>query len=186
MKKIIKLFSLLTIFTLCLVSCDIETSRPLTAKVTINISDLPDQVGAIALYCNLNEWKASEVMAKNETFIADVTKGKATFVLKDYTLATPLKFQFTPLPSRDTKMGDDWWGYAISGSSSYSNQENNLYIDFLAKKIKDNCVITLSQSLYNNGGQEGEGWKKNSAFPCYGGSSKRMFNSKFTACFDVK
>ena len=179
MKKTLSIFSLLVIFTLCFISCDINSSRPLTAKITIEVTDVYKDIGAVAIFCNLNEWKASEVMEHNDIYIADVDENrKATFVLNDYTLATTLKFQFTPMKDRNVTLGDDWWSYAISGSSQYSNNKNKITCDFKAKNKGDGCKVIINKSTYG-----ASYW--DTAFPIYGISPARWFNESYDSCFSI-
>lgn len=179
MNKIIKTLFLMVFVCFMFISCDIDSSRPLTKDVTVVLTDIPSSVKAVAIYCNLNEWKCDNVNG-NPTYIADVTAGKAEWKFEGYTLATPLKFQFTPLPSADTKMGDDWWSFALSGSSSYSDQENNMYCNFINLGITNNVKITVSKASFT---ATGGAW---SPFPIYGIDSTRQFNPNFKKCFIVE
>lgn len=180
MKKILSIFSVLVILTLCLISCDINSSRPLAKTVTIEVRDVFDKnITAVALFCNLNEWKASEVMAKSDIFIADVVGGTATFTLQNYTYATTLKFQFTPMKKRDDSLGDDWWSFALSGSASYSNYENNLVVNFAQLGKTENVKVVLSKSTFTSTGAAFD------PLPIYGIRSCRRFNEGFRKCFVV-
>jgi hypothetical protein len=159
-------------------SCDIAATRPLTGNVTVKLTDIPSGVGAVALFCNENEWKAANV--NGTAFVTNVNdKGEASFVLEGYTLATPLKFQFTPMPSMSTSLGDDWWSYALSGSAQYANEENNMICNFLTRGINSSCTITVSKESFTS---TGGNW---SPFPIYGVDSTRQFNENFRTCYTV-
>jgi hypothetical protein len=76
------------------------------------------------------------------------------------------------MPAEDTKMGDDWWSYAISGSSSYGNDKNNMKCNF----SKGN-TIRLNKNSY------GASFWENKNYPIYGVSASRWFNENWTTCF---
>ena len=160
-------------------SCSIDSPRPATGTVYVVLDNIPASVGAVALYCNLNEWKADNVNG-SEMFVRPVVNGKAVFTLKNYIFAEPFKFQFTPMPTSDTKMGDDWWSYAISGSSTYGNQENNIYCNLPSKGFYSTCTITVNKSNY--GPTSNPPWD---SFPAYGVSASRLFNENFQNCYTV-
>jgi hypothetical protein len=156
---------------LTMMSCDISSSRPYTADVTIIVEDIPADVKAMSIWCTANNWKADNVNGSDE-YIAKVENGKATFMLKGYTLSIPLQFQFTPMPAEDTKMGDDWWSYAISGSSKYANDKNNMKCNF-----SKGTTIRLNKSTY------GASYWEEGDYPVYGKSASRWFNEDWTTCF---
>ncbi|MBR6060788.1 MAG: hypothetical protein IKP67_01825, partial [Spirochaetales bacterium] len=131
MKKI-SIFAIAIFMSICLLGCDIDSPRPNMGTVTVILQEIPDDVGAVSIWCNANEWKADNINGSSQ-YVVEVSGGTAEFVLKDYVLSVPLQFQFTPMPSADTKMGDDWWSYAISGSSQYSKNKNNITCDFSTK-----------------------------------------------------
>ncbi len=174
MKKII-IFALAALMSLCMLSCDVESPRPYTGTVKIVLGDIPDEVKAVSIWCTANEWKADNINGSSQ-YIAEVENGKAEFTLTDYVLSVPLQFQFTPMPTKDTKMGDDWWSYAISGSSQYSQNKNNITCDFVVKGGHDGCVITVNKKTY------GASFWKN-PFPIYGVSATRWFNGDYKDCF---
>jgi len=183
MKKI-SILALIALMSLSMLSCDIDSPRPNTGKVTVVLEDIPDGVGAVSIWCAANEWKADNVNGSSQYIVpVDYTlgsdKGTATFELTDYVLSVPLQFQFTPMPSADTKMGDDWWSYAISGSSQYANDKNNIACDFIAKGGYDGCKVTVNKSTYGS-----SYW--DTAFPVYGISPTRWFNENWKTCFSVQ
>ena len=187
MRKI-SIFALIALMSLSMLSCDINSPRPNTGKVKVILEDIPAGVGAVSIWCAANEWKADNVNGSTQ-YIKDVTDVKdnegnvinrtVEFELTDYVLSTPLQFQFTPMPSADTKMGDDWWSYAISGSSQYGNDKNNMTCDFIAKGGYDGCKVTVNKATY------GESYW-NTAFPVYGISPTRWFNESWKGCFNVE
>ncbi len=177
MKKI-SIFAIIALMSLSMISCNVESARPYTGEVTVILQDIPEGVGAVSIWCDANEWKADNVNGSSQ-YIVEVTAGKAEFVLKDYVLSTPLKFQFTPMPAKDTKLGDDWWSYAISGSSQYGNDENNMFCDFIAQGGYDGCKIIVGKDSYGASYWDG-------AYPIYGISSSRWFNEKYTECFTLE
>ena len=179
MKKII-IFALAALMSLSMLSCDVDSPRPNTGTIKVVLADIPEGIGveAVSIWCTANEWKADNINGSTQ-YIADVIDGKATFELNDYVLSVPLQFQFTPMPSRDTKMGDDWWSYAISGSSEYSKNKNNITCDIIAKNGHDGSTITVNKSRYGV-----DHW--NTAFPIYGVSPTRWFNNdNYSSCFDI-
>ena len=178
MKKI-SIFALAALMSLSMLSCDIESYRTLTATVTIVLEDIPGNVKAVSIWCAANEWKADNVNG-NPLYISEVENGKAKFVLEDYVQSEPLQFQLTPMPSFDTKMGDDWWSYAISGSSEYSKNKNNITCDFVAKAKTGDQTLVINKLYY------GEDFWKNKPFPVYGVSATRWFNEAYTGCFGFK
>ena len=179
MKKI-SIFVLAALMSLSLLGCDIVTPRPNTATVTVVLEDIPDTVKAVSIWCAPNEWKADNVNG-NPLYVKEVVEGKAKFELEGYVLSEPLQFQLTPMPTKDTKMGDDWWSYAISGSSEYSKNKNNITCDFIAKgKSSGDCTITINKTMY------GVDYWKNKPFPIYGVSPTRWFNENYSGCFTVK
>ena len=170
MKKI-SILAVIALMSLGMLSCDIDSSRPNTADVTVIVEDIPSNVKAMSIWCTANNWKADNVNGSDE-YITEVVDGTATFTLKGYTLSVPLQFQFTPMPALDTAMGDDWWSYAISGSSQYGNDKNNMKCDF-SKGTK----IRLNKSSY------GASYWETKDYPVYGISSSRWFNESWTTCF---
>jgi hypothetical protein len=175
MKKI-TILMMIALMSLCLFGCDIPSSRPYTADVTIIVEDIPAGVKAMSIWCTANSWKADKVNGSDE-YIAKVKTDAdgmnyAEFTLKGYTLSVPLQFQFTPMPAEDTKMGDDWWSYAISGSSSYGNDKNNMKCNF-----SKGTTIVLNKETY------GASYWTNKKYPIYGVSASRWFNENWTTCF---
>jgi len=175
MKKI-SIFVLAVLMSLSMLSCDIASPRPNTGTVTIILQGIPDDVAAVSIWCTANEWKADNVNGSSE-YITPVNNGVAEFTIKDYVLSVPLQFQFTPMPAIDTKMGDDWWSYAISGSSQYSNNKNNITCDFSTKGGYDGCKVIINSSTYPD---------CKSTFPIYGISPTRWFTDKWDKCFTVE
>ena len=167
------------LMSLCLFSCDIDCPRPNTGTITIVLEEIPDGVGAVSIWCKANDWKADNVNG-NPTYIKDVIDGKAKFELESYALSEPLQFQLTPMPTKDTKMGDDWWSYAISGSSQYSKNKNNITCDFGARGKSGDCTITINKKTY------GADFYDKKPFPIYGISPTRWFNETYTNCFQCK
>ena len=170
MKKI-SLIAIIALMSLCLFSCDIDSPRPNTADVKITVEDIPDGVKAMSIWCTANSWKADKVNGSTE-YIVEVKNHRASFTLKGYTLSVPLQFQFTPMPALDTKLGDDWWSYAISGSSNYNNDKNNMKCDF-SKGTK----IKLNKSTY------GANYWDTKDYPIYGIAASRWTNENWTTCF---
>ena len=108
-----------------------------------------------------------------------VENGKAEFKLAGYILSEPLKFQFTPMASVETKLNDDWWTCAISGSDSYGNDENNMVCDFIANNAKPGCKIVVSKDKHG-----APNWK--STFPCYPNKATRKYATVWTECFTIE
>lgn len=181
MKKF-NFIAIIALMSLGLFSCDIASPRPNTGTVKIVLEDIPadGSVKAVSIWCTANEWKKDNVNGSTQ-YIAPVVissgKASATFTLKDYVLSVPLQFQFTPMPTVDTKLGDDWWSYAISGSDAYANDKNNITCDFAAKGGYDGCTITVNKTTYSE-------WK--ASFPIYGVNSIRWFNNSWKDCFECK
>jgi hypothetical protein len=182
MKKILTLLTLALMLTV--VSCDIDSPRPNTGAVDIYLCDIPDDVKAVSIWCTVNEWKADNVNGSSQ-YIAEVAYDEnigsnvAVFKLTDYPLSVPLQFQFTPMPTKDTKRGDDWWSYAISGSGTYDNDKNNMTCDFTSKGGYDGCKIIVSKETYGSSYWDG-------SFPVYGISPTRWFNPSWKSCFKVE
>ena len=132
MKKIISLIAVTSILLMGLVSCNIETSRPFQGDLKIEVRGLPPQVKAVSMWGTPNEWKLANIEAEADKYIVDVDEnGTATFKLGVCVLAAPLWCQFVPMTSKDMAMNDaTWWQTAFSGSSQYSNAENNIVYDF--------------------------------------------------------
>ena len=79
MKQLIKLV-LGTMLVIGLVSCNIETQRSYAGDLTIEVTGLPAGVVEVALFCNLNDWKAEEVNGTG--FVRPVSvDGKVVFDL---------------------------------------------------------------------------------------------------------
>ena len=181
MKKIIILLAFAALMSLGMFSCDVESARPNTGDVFVRLEDIPNDVKAVSIWCTANEWKPDNINGSSQYIDAvkyDEQKGcnYVQFHLTNYVLSTPLQFQFTPMPSADTKMGDDWWSYAISGSSKFANKKNNIYCDFSAKGGYNGCTIIVNKSTY-------EAW--GTTFPIYGVSPTRWFNEAYSSCFEI-
>lgn len=150
---------------------------------TVVLTDVTSDAAAVALYCNKNDWKADEVNGSS-VYIAEVKDGKATWTITDYPNWMPFSFQFVPLPGKNTRMGDDWFSYAISGSSSYNNNKNNITCDFKAKNKGDGCTITVNLDYNDYDGYWYYG-ETRSSFPMYGINPTRWFNESYESCFSV-
>ena len=147
MKKIISLIAVTSILLMGLVSCNIETSRSYSGDVTIKVTNLPSDVKALSMWATPNEWKLANIEAEADKYIVDVVDGTATFKLGVCVLAAPLWCQFVPMTSKDMAMNDaTWWQTAFSGSSQYSNAENNIVYDF-TKPGNANTVGTTTLVL---------------------------------------
>lgn len=148
------------------------------SSFTVVLEDIPAEAKAVALFCNQNEWKIENVNGSN--YIAEVVNGKAAWTITNYQLSEPFWFQFTPMPSKDTQLGEDWWSYSISGSSTYANNKNNITCDFAKKSIEiGGFTITVNKTTYGS-----DYWDR--TFPIYGVSSTRWFNESWKSCFTVK
>lgn len=131
MKKIISLIAAASILLMGLVSCNIEVSRSFQGDLVIKVTNLPEQVKAVSMWGTPNEWKLEKLQEEKNIYIVDVEDGTATFKLGTYIFAAPLWCQFVPMTSKDMTMNDaTWWQTAFSGSSEYSNAENNIVYDF--------------------------------------------------------
>lgn len=146
MKKIITLL-LSAAVMLTMISCDIEAPRAFTGTVNVIVTNIPQssEAKALSLFCNLNNWEAAKVNG-NSTYVVPIEyadgKGKAKFVINSYAFAEKFKYQFSPMASEDTTLTTSWWQNAISGSDSYSNEENNLVYVFGAD-AKSGITLTL-------------------------------------------
>ncbi len=165
------------LMALSLFSCDIDVERPNTGTITVVLEEIPDDIKAVSIWCNANSWKAAEVNGSSIYIVPvkDATASSngrtATFTLRNYVLSETFQFQLTPMPALDTKLGDDWWSYAISGSSAYKNDKNNI----VCKGMKGDTKLTLNSSSYST-------WKADN-FPSYGVNSNRWFNEDWTNCY---
>ena len=152
MKKIISLIAAASILLMGLVSCNIETSRSFSGDLTIEVTNLPEEVKALSMWGTPNEWKLAKLQEDKDIYIVDVNNGTATFKLGTYTYSGVLWCQFVPMTSKDMTMSDaTWWQTAFSGSSTYANAENNLVYDFAAKGAADPMKLTLDvKSVYGD------------------------------------
>ena len=146
---------------------------------TVVLEDIPTEVKAVALLCTANDWDADKVNGSS-VYIADVVNGKASWTVRHNNPLLPFDFQFTPMPSRDTRIANDWWSYAISGSQSYSKAKNNISCDFTQNAIEIiQNGITVNKATYGS-----EFWE-NREFPIYGISPTRWFNENYQSCFSI-
>lgn len=149
MKQLIKLV-LGTMLVIGLVSCNIETQRSYAGDLTIEVIGLPDGVAEVALFCNLNDWKAEEVNGTG--FVRPVSDGRVVFDpnntpgLKGYIFSEELQCQFVPSTAEGTVYDSGWWSKAISGSSEYANAKNNLVYNFASRGASDPMTLTLNVS----------------------------------------
>ena len=177
MKKII-LFAVAVLMSMSMLSCDIDEPRPYSGTVYVELQDIPAGIGAVSIWCNENNWKTSEVTEANG-WVVPVEDGKALFTLNNYVLSVPLQFQFTPMKTIDTKLGDDWWNCAISGSSQYAKDKNNMYCDFVAKGADAGVKLVVSKSSHG-----ASGWTSN--FPCYPDNPARKHTDNYKNCFNLE
>ena len=116
--------------------------------ITIKVTNLPDSVKALSLWCSVNGWELKNIMADKDSYIVDVIDGTAEFYFEKMNIAkTALNkgfwCRFVPMTSKDMEMDDaTWWQNAFSGSSSYANAENNLVYDGMTNKT----TLTLDVS----------------------------------------
>ena len=140
MKKIISLIAVTSILLMGLVSCNIKAERSYAGALKIVVTGLPTgedaECTALALFCNLNNWKADKING-SDIYIADIEDdGTATFSIDSYSYSEKLQCQFTPMASRSTVLNDStWWAKAISGSDKYADDKNNLVYDFLSRGV---------------------------------------------------
>ena len=174
MKKI-SIITMVVLMSMGMFSCNIAIERPNTGTVTIILEEIPDDIKAVSIWCNANNWKAAEVNGSS-VYIKPVSGGKVKFELIGYVLSETLQFQLTPMPAIDTKLGDDWWSYAISGSSNYGNDKNNI----VCKNMIGNTTLTLNSNVYG-------GWKADN-WPCYGVNSNRWYapGKTWGSCYSRK
>ncbi len=158
--------------SLSMLSCDIDTPRPNTGTITIVLEEIPNQIKAVSIWCNANNWKASEVNGSSVYIKPKDDNNKATFILEGYVLSEPLQFQLTPMPAEDTALGDDWWSYAISGNEAYGEDKNNI----VCNSLSDGTKITINSTYY-------AGWKGKDKFPCYGLNSNRWYDNNHKNCY---
>ena len=166
-----------------------EPDQTYTANLisfTVVLNDVTTDAAAVALYCNVNDYKADNVNGSS-VYIADVVNGKATWTITSYPAEIPFSFQFVPLPGRNTSMGDDWWSCAISGSSQYNNNRNNITCDFISRNKGDGSTITVNLDYYEYDGHDywSYGGENRTSFPIYGISSTRWFNEDYQSCFTI-
>ena len=106
--------------------------------ITIKVINLPTEVKALSIWGSLNGWKIANIMADKDSYIVDVIDGTAEFNFEKMNIGEWGKnfwCQFVPMTSKDMEMDDGtWWQTAFSGSSSYSNAENNLVYDEMTSK----------------------------------------------------
>ena len=151
MKKIISLIAVTSILLMGLVSCNIEVERAYTGPLKIVVTGLPTgedaECTALALFCNLNNWKADKVNG-SDIYIADIEDdGTATFSIDSYPYSEKLQCQFTPMASRSTVLNEStWWAKAISGSDKYEDDKNNLVYDFLSRGVVETLTLKLRAS----------------------------------------
>ena len=151
MKKIISLIAVTSILLMGLVSCNIEAERSYTGPLKIVVTGLPTgedaECTALALFCNLNNWKADKVNG-SDIYIADIEDdGTATFSIDSYPYSEKLQCQFTPMASRSTVLNEStWWAKAISGSDKYADDKNNLVYDFLSRGVVETLTLKLRAS----------------------------------------
>ncbi len=177
MKKILTL--ILMAVMLMVLSCDIDSQRPYSGTVYVKLTDIPAGVGAVSIWCNANNWKTDEVTVANGFVVPVEDDGTATFTLDNYVLSVPLQFQLTPMKAIDTKLGDDWWNCAISGSSSYSKDKNNMVCDFVSKGKDAGVTVIVSK-----GSHAASGWTSN--FPVYPDNPARKHTENYTNCFEFE
>lgn len=150
MKKILSVLTVIVVLAACLLSCSIEAPRPYSGDLTIEVTGLPSSVKAVAMFCNLNEWKPE--LVNDTTFIQLVEGGKVIFSPADipelvgYMYSEELQVQFVPLTSASAKLDGSWWSKAISGSSAYANAKNNLVYDFASRGAGNPMKISLDVS----------------------------------------
>ena len=150
MKKIISLIAVTSILLMGLVSCNIETPRSYSGALEIVVTGLPDDVKAVSFWGTPNEWKLANIEADKDIYIVEVEGGTATFNFDAYNFSETLWCQFVPMKSKDMALNDStWWQTAFSGSSEYSNAENNLVYDF-TKGASDGMTLTLDVSMYGD------------------------------------
>lgn len=150
MKKIIPVLVLVLTLMMSFVSCNIEVARPFMGDLTLTVTGLPESVKAVALYCNLNEWKSEKV--NGTSFVQKVVNGKVTFSpadvpsLKGYIYSNELQCQFVPLINAATVLDGSWWNKAISGSATYANTKNNLVYNFASRGATNPMTLSLDVS----------------------------------------
>ena len=144
MKNIFSLIAAASVLLAGLVSCNIEASRSFSGDLTIKVTGLPEEVKALSMWGTPNEWLLANIQENADLYIVDVVGGTATFNLGTYVYSNILWCQFVPMTSREMAMSDaTWWQTAFSGSSDYSNAENNLVYDF-GKGANDPMTLTLN------------------------------------------
>lgn len=150
MKKYLSILVLASLLLMSLVSCSIEARRPYSGDLTIEVTGLPDKVKAVALFCNINDWKPDDI--NGSVYIQEVKGGKVSFTpdkvegLQGYMYSEQLQCQFVPMTDPSTKLDGSWWSKAISGSSEYSNAKNNLVYEFASKGADDPMTLSLDVS----------------------------------------
>ena len=106
--------------------------------VTIKVINLPTEVKALSIWGLLNNYRLANIMADKDAYIVDVANGTAEFYFEKMNIGEWGKnfwCQFVPMTSKDMPMSDaTWWQTAFSGSSNYSNAENNLVYDEMTSK----------------------------------------------------
>ena len=110
----------------------------------IKVANLPDEVKALSMWCNINEWKLENIQKEKDLYIAEVKNGTAEFSFDKLNILMPLWCQFMPMTSKDMEMNNStWWQTTFSGSSVYANAENNLVYDFAENIVADKMILTL-------------------------------------------
>mgnify|MGYP007057676160 CR=1 FL=1 len=144
MKKIISLIAVTSILLMGLVSCNIEAERSYSGILKVVVTNLPDEVKAVSFWGNPNEWKLANIEADKDMYIVEVENNMATFNLGTYNFSEALWCQIVPMTSKDMALNDStWWQTAYSGSSEFSDSENNLVYDFLTNGANNPMTLTL-------------------------------------------
>ena len=152
MKKIL-LYVMTACLLVSLVSCDIASKMPFAGTLNIKVVGLPaltgdaeEDMAALMLFCNVNNWDVEKINGSDEYIAAVTNDGTATFELKDYNFAEPLKCQFVLVADDSVQLTTaTWWNKALSGGS-YSESEDNFVYVFSA--AADGMTLTLDATGY--------------------------------------
>ncbi|MEE1290791.1 MAG: InlB B-repeat-containing protein, partial [Spirochaetota bacterium] len=112
--------------------------------ITIKVTNLPTEVKALSIWGTLNNFKLENIMADKDAYIVDVINGTAEFYFEKMNIVLSLWCQFVPMTSKDMPMSAaTWWQTAFSGSTDYSNAENNLVYNPSFGSLKNKTTLTL-------------------------------------------